>query len=251
MVFYFSGTGNSQYLAERIAAATGDEARSISAAIKDGEYSYACPRAGLVLPVYCFGPPEIALRFIARLQLSSPYVYCALTCAGSTANAAELLRRKLMERGITLNAAFSVAMVNNYIPMFPMPDAQSAAARLAAAEPAIEQICRLVCANAEGDMDGLKGPAPRLTTGLLYPLYGLARSTKPFRVTESCTGCGLCWGVCPDEVIKLTADRPRWARDKCNMCLACLHRCPAAAIQYGRGSRKKRRYVNPNVEFKL
>jgi len=50
MVFYFSGTGNSQYAAERIAAHTCDDMCSISAAIKDGEVAYSAKTLGFVHP---------------------------------------------------------------------------------------------------------------------------------------------------------------------------------------------------------
>ena len=40
MIFYFSATGNSRYVAERIAAATGDETISIPDCCKSDRFSF-------------------------------------------------------------------------------------------------------------------------------------------------------------------------------------------------------------------
>ena len=45
--------------------------------------------------------------------------------------------------------------------------------------------------------------------------------------------------------IEMIAGRPVWTEDQCNMCLACINRCPAKAIQYGKKTEKRGRYVHP------
>lgn len=69
MVYYFSATGNSKYVAEGIAVALGDEAQSIQGC--DGRLSRA-DVLGLVTPTYAWGLPEIVKRFIARLSTEQP-----------------------------------------------------------------------------------------------------------------------------------------------------------------------------------
>ena len=46
----------------------------------------------------------------------------------------------------------------------------------------------------------------------------------------------------------MQASKPVWVKDKCVMCLGCLHRCPKFAIQYGRNTKKHGQYANPNVK---
>ena len=54
--------------------------------------------------------------------------------------------------------------------------------------------------------------------------------------------------VCPTGTISLSGDgKPEWA-DTCVQCVACIHRCPVRAIEYGTISLKKGRYHHP--EFK-
>ena len=64
-----------------------------------------------------------------------------------------------------------------------------------------------------------------------------------------CDGCGECRSICPERVIKMENRKPVITVKKCTMCLACLHRCPMFAIQYGRATIGHGRYVNPNVSL--
>jgi ferredoxin len=96
----------------------------------------------------------------------------------------------------------------------------------------------------------------RLVTYTLFPLatalyratgfFGLA---KRFYADEACRGCGQCVRVCLAGRITLADGRPRWDPAKpCLYCLACLHYCPAAAIQLKRTrSTRRGRYHHPAV----
>lgn len=74
MIFYFSGTGNSAWVARQIAKAQQEELLAIAEeinknkeyALKDGE------KVGFVFPVYAWGPPGIVLRFIRQLKMKNP-----------------------------------------------------------------------------------------------------------------------------------------------------------------------------------
>jgi len=248
MIFYFSGTGNSQYIAERLAASEYDAATSIAAAMKDAAFEYEAECVGFVFPVYYWGLPSIVAEFIEKLHVTgASYVYCVLTCGSSTGAAADRLSALLHERGLPLHARFAVRMPSNYVAMYDMPTDAQAARTILAAQPMIGDICGMVHSRAQGDMQKCKGPLPRLATALLYPYYDRARSTARFHTTDECTGCGVCFMACPDEAIKLTDGRPRWVKDKCVKCMACIQRCPSRALQYGERTAARRRYLNPDV----
>ena len=74
MIFYFSGTGNSAWVARQLAEGQNEELLSIAMEIdrnkayklKEGE------KVGFVFPVYAWGPPKIVLRFIHQLKLDKP-----------------------------------------------------------------------------------------------------------------------------------------------------------------------------------
>ena len=93
------------------------------------------------------------------------------------------------------------------------------------------------------------GSAPLLKSYMVYPLFThFAIGSNRFYATDTCISCGICAKVCPTGTISLSGDgKPEWA-DTFVQCVACIHRCPVRAIEYGTISLKKGRYHHP--EFK-
>lgn len=44
------------------------------------------------------------------------------------------------------------------------------------------------------------------------------------------------------DAIEMQDKRPVWVKEKCTMCLGCLHRCPKFAIQYGKNTKQHGQY---------
>ena len=94
MIFYFSGTGNSKYAAERIASALDDHLISLRDAIRARRYRYDVSkeaRIGFAVPVYFQGLPSILNFFLEKLELTGyrdQYIYVVLTCGNWTGSAA-------------------------------------------------------------------------------------------------------------------------------------------------------------------
>ena len=83
MIYYFSGTGNSHYVAEVLSKSLQDTMQSIESAqgIKQDEM------IGIVTPVYFFGLPDIVKDFLERLSVSSKsYFYLVVTYGGKPGN---------------------------------------------------------------------------------------------------------------------------------------------------------------------
>jgi len=55
------------------------------------------------------------------------------------------------------------------------------------------------------------------------------RSFRP-RVTEKCTGCGICVQFCPEGIIEIKNKKAVIDFDYCKGCLICANECPAKAI---------------------
>ena len=92
MIFYFSGCGNSKYVAETIAAGLNDNLTFIPEAAREGRYDYTLAegeRLGFVFPIYSWAPPKLVLDFVKKLNIkvgpstgsgTLPYIYFACTC---------------------------------------------------------------------------------------------------------------------------------------------------------------------------
>lgn len=97
MIFYFSGTGNSKWIAKEIAEKTGDIAESIVDMNRNGRVPYKAETGetlGFVFPVYAWGPPLIFMEFASKVIFDeSNYLFGACTCGGSAGNAMEILSK--------------------------------------------------------------------------------------------------------------------------------------------------------------
>lgn len=122
MIFYFTGTGNSGYIASKIAKENNDTIISISKLIneekeleftlKDGEV------IGIIYPIYAYAPPKMVREFIKNVKFNNygnNYIFSVATCGDDAGNAMELIKKELNNKGMTLNSGFSIIMPNNYI----------------------------------------------------------------------------------------------------------------------------------------
>lgn len=250
MIFYFSATGNSQYAAEKIAAATGDRLISIGQALRDGHDAYDITKdeyLGFVVPTFAWTLPGVVAEFIEKLSLTgceNQYVYGVFTCGESTGSEAAALKVILKSKGITLGRTFDLVMPDNFIIWSDVPSPAQLDGILNNADKVLARIITAVITKLPGDVDA---GTPK---DLYMPMEEISTSkkTSKFYADEKCTSCGLCMELCPMRCIKADENgRPLW-EGTCTLCLSCLHRCPAQAIQYGKDTQNKGRFVNPNVK---
>ena len=88
MIFYFSGTGNTKWVAQQLAEATGERLCYIPDELKAGVLSYQLKsgeRLGFCFPTHGWQPPRIVRDFIRRSAFTwdgsqMPYVFAVTTC---------------------------------------------------------------------------------------------------------------------------------------------------------------------------
>lgn len=235
MIFYFSGTGNSRWAAQRLAESTGDRVCSIAGLKElpdlDGE-----SRVGLVFPVYAWGPPQVVMEFAGRLPRTGAFAFGVGTC-GSEAG----LALKKLAAVYPLDSCYSLVMPSNYILAEDVESDGAVRRKLADAAWNLERMAGEILAGKkvyrveEGAMAWIK-------SGIVNAGFNrFARSTKPFHADDRCNGCGLCAWNCPASAITVTEGRPVWS-GACYQCLRCLHECPQRAIQYGSKTEGRGRY---------
>lgn len=257
MVFYFTGTGNSLWVARALSRAFDEPMVSIAEVLKERKDEYACPlredeKVFFVFPVHSWGPAVLVLRLIERLKLTGYQgqpVYSVSTCGDEAGYTTRRMRKSLERRGIRLTAGYSVQMPNNYIllPGFSVDPKELEQQKLQAAEGRVASIVEAIRRQKADGLDEI-GRMPALKSYGIYPLFAhWAIGRNSFRVTEACIACGLCAKVCPTGTITVGTDgRPEWS-DSCVQCVACIHRCPVRAIEYGKETVKKGRYHHPEM----
>ncbi len=235
MIFYFTGTGNSQMVAETIAACNGDTVVSIGAAMKEGNYTYTIGMdepVGFVMPTYYYGIPIQIPDFIERLEFNHTpnYVWTCLTCDGLTAGAGGMLAQVLRANGLAPAARFSCPVLNNAVVMGHQMPVRNVDILLDRAQKRSETIAAYIRQGRTGDFDDCGGMD--YITKQSYPLYKNGRKTKHFSVNEQCIGCGVCALECPAEAIAIADGRAEWVKERCFYCLRCINRCPEKAIHF-------------------
>lgn len=254
MVFYFSGTGNSLYVAKNIATSQGETLISISKEMKVDKdfYEYDLKREEkviLVYPIYAWSPPSPVVEFISRLKLNNynnNYITAVVTCGENIGNNMRTLEKKLESMGLKLNSGFSIAMPNNYIILGKADEDDIVEMKMSKALKNLEEINNIISNETKGVFNVVKGPIPKIMTDIINPIFNkLAINTKKFQVTDACIGCKLCESVCNTKCIKVDKV-PKWGNNCCQ-CLACISYCPQEAIQYGKWTSNKKKYRNPKI----
>lgn len=244
MVFYFSGTGNSQLAAKQIAAAIGDDIICINQHLKERkkETFYSERPLVFVTPTYAWRLPKVVAQWIRAMEFTgSRDTYFVLTCGDSCGNAAAYTKKLCAENGFRFCGLAPVVMPENYLAMFPTPEQAEAQVILERAKP---QINALAAQISEGK------PFPeirvsvigKLESGPVNPLfYRFSVSDKGFAASNTCISCGLCARRCPLGNITMENKKPKW-HGNCTHCMACIGGCPTEAIEYKNKSKGRPRY---------
>lgn len=259
MILYFSATGNSRYVAERLAASIGDNRLIDMRTLSGGNSRFILSEhesLGFVFPVHSWGMPKGLPELAASLRFDgyapdSNYCYMACTCGDDCGLTFRQWKRSIKKAGVQGDVGYSVFMPNTYVllPGFDTDKPETATAKLHAAPQKIAEIAKMIQRNECGDHT-FHGHFSRLKSKIIYPAFMRTMTDRPFRAdTEKCISCGKCAKVCPTGNIVMDGGRPRW-QGNCINCLACYHYCPTRSILYGTATRHKGQYHFPQTVIK-
>lgn len=245
MIIYFSATGNSKYVASKVAEATNDNIKSITEIVGSISLQQGEP-LGIVIPTYFFWVPDIVKTFFENVEIEcseNTYIYSIATCGGTSGQASQVVGRLLEKKGKRVNAYFDIVMPDNWTPMYDANNTKEISQIIENEKPQIEKIVHCIQKQENGKYT--KHTTPLAIAKLVSAFYEPSRKTSHLRVEEQCIGCGICMNSCPVKAIELKDGKPVWVKEKCTMCLGCLHKCPEFAIQYGKHTKKHGQYVHP------
>lgn len=247
MILYFSGTGNSRYVAEKIGRAINEEVFNLFEKIRKKDVSpmYSDTPWIVVAPTYAWRIPRLLQQWLEKTALEgNKEIRFVMTCGGSIGNAEKYLKKLSKIKGLNYRGCYPIVMPENYIALFSTPTKEQALEIIARAEKEIDLSAEFV---KSGKAFPPLSPVWRdkLSSGIINDLfYPMFVRAKKFYATDRCISCGRCVKVCPLNNVLLENGRPIWGNE-CTHCMACICRCPTEAIEYGEHSKGLPRYTCP------
>ncbi len=244
VVFFFSGTGNTWWVADGIKKQL--DARNINAdtvsidSVDSKKADWWIKTADLVFfgwPVYGSDLPEPMKKFIDSLPVNKKgkHVHTFCTQMMFSGDGAWLYHKHFKEKGLYIDSAEHFIMpsnMSNYRGPLSTPNEKKIEKIMERCAKHIEiYVEELLIGNTriQGKYSYLLGIMQRAPYRLFYSRFQNAPGVE----TTRCTKCGLCADSCPMGNIKMN-DYPEFL-NKCALCFRCYSFCPESAITiYGK-----------------
>lgn len=245
-IYFFTGTGNSLRIAEKIAGQVQDCEIVAVKYNMEVEIPEGCDRIGFVFPVYFQGLPRILAEFLGRAKFpeqGDTYYFAIATYGGMSGNAVAQIQKLLHSKNVNLNYGKNLKMFSNYVVLYNMSQK-------------VEKITER--SEIKGSSIALeiqqkktsRIPAFHRIVDRYYrkQIGHVSDADFNFKVSKECISCGKCAAVCASRNITMREGRPEF-RHHCNQCMGCIQFCPERAINYKTATQNRRRYVHPKVDF--
>lgn len=244
MVFYFTATGNSLYVARQFSEAP----VSIPQIMRGSERRFSDSTIGIVCPVFAGQPPKMVVRFLEESEFETEYFYMILTYGHDESDSPEFTARLAEEHGVFVDYIAAIKMVDNYLPVFDMTEEAALNKHI---EEQMEAAVRAVSER--------RHSVPKATKeqrALHAHVAEMNRQMPGFNngsqitVKENCVGCGICGKVCPIGNFYVEDGQAKRRQETCEFCLACVHNCPQKAIGLSIADKNpEARYRNEHISL--
>ena len=129
MIFCFSGTGNSRYIAQRIAEALQKTVIDLNARIKDNDTTTVDTGSDVIMvtPTYAWRIPKIVSEWMAKTKWTgAKRIWFVMDCGSEIGNAAKYNRSLAEQKQLHYMGTAQIIMPENYIAMFNLPQVDEA-----------------------------------------------------------------------------------------------------------------------------
>ena len=245
MILYFTGTGNSKFVADYLAEKLDDEVVSLNKIIKKAEYPVleSDKPYVIVAPIYAWRLPAVVEDALKNIQFNGcKSAYCIVTMGENSGNADKYIKKIISDKGMSFTGYIGVVMQNNYLFMEKMPKPRDAVKKL---NKVVSELDKIVAAIKEEKV--LKKQDKTLFAAMMSGPVNTGFNkfmvkNQELKADNDCISCGKCAELCPVNNICMQGGKPTFKMNCCG-CLACLHHCPKQAINVINQTQDKGRYV--------
>ena len=242
LTLYFSGTGNTKYIAELFAAKMNTACHSIEEKVNFTPLIAEHETVAFCYPIYGSRVPRIMRDFVESIRHAlngkKIIIFCTqFLFSGDGARAfTDLCNANVIY-------AEHFLMPNNIgnFPFLPISDVKSQAKYLRRAERKMD----IVCGNIRSGIVKKRGfnmisRGFGLMQGIHFPRME-AKAANDVRIDADCIVCGVCVSVCPTDNLSV-ADGKISQHGRCTLCYRCVNKCPKMAITAFTHRKGKRQY---------
>lgn len=244
MIFYFTATGNSLYIAKEL----DHDFYSIPQELKKKNLSYKDETIGIVAPIYAGQLPLTVKRFLEKAEFETDYLYFILTYGANDSVACQWTECFCLNQGICVDYIHTIKMVDNYLPSFDMDEQK----RMDKEIPLQLENIKLELSKRTHDIPKFDEDDLKLyeTVQKRFEEHPELNNGENIFVTSKCEGCKMCAKVCPIGNITFENNHAKRIHNSCDFCLACVQNCPFNALRVKGEKNPEARYRNPYVSLK-
>ncbi|MCL2637971.1 MAG: EFR1 family ferrodoxin [Oscillospiraceae bacterium] len=247
LIFYFSGTGNSKYIAQLFAQNMNCACCSIEQHAQFDMLIKSAETIAFCYPVYFSRVPRIMREFVQKYMSSFENKKLIIFCtqhmfSGDGARAFYALFPKNYLRVIYAEHFF---MPSNVTPV--TTDDKKIKSYIKKAAPKMQKVCD----NIKSGRSYKRGfnIASRALGLIQAPLLAPAerKACRDIKITHDCTLCGICVSSCPMQNLKIESGAVAH-KNNCTVCYRCINKCPQKAINFFSARIKKQYYFKEELK---
>ncbi|WP_414470171.1 EFR1 family ferrodoxin [Methanobacterium sp. ACI-7] len=246
-IYYFSGTGNSLYIAKELQKRISEAKLTPIVSLLDLDVIKTNgSTVGFVFPVHAITIPVAVKRFLKKVDLSSAdYIFAVATRGGTIFRGFDEIEKILKKKKKSLDSHFVLNMGMND----PKPKGYKCPteADILKFESLVQEkldLIQNIILNKEISKEKDTGYLIEfeyhpLINSILEKLAILGLNISEyiggvnyFYPDSNCNGCGICKKVCLSGKVKMEHKKPVWQKNVfCYMCYACVNFCPQKSVQ--------------------
>ncbi len=248
MILYFSGSGNNKFIANYINNKLNDEVVSINDIIKFNQslnFNSIKPYV-IISPIYAWRYPKIIEDLLLQANFNgSKEIYFIASMGLNCGNADKYLKNIAKSKNMHYKGFAKIIMPSNYVVSEKAETEANATKIIKDSLPLLDTLSNLINSDKNFNEPKKEFFGDLYSSFLNYGFNNFYKSSKKFKVDDSCIKCKKCITVCPLNNVSMKNGNITFSTN-CMFCLSCINNCPVNAITYN--GKKNGTYLCPSKE---